>query len=203
MVIRDVRPSITQGAPPPASSGRVPGVPNEVVLINGMPGSGKTTLAGPLAAELGAQLLSKDGVKEALAGMLVAPTGVPQLGAIAMETIWALAGATTDTVLIESFWFRPRDLRFAEEGLRGVRARSVVEVWCDVPVELAHARYARRTRHAVHEDNRRLTEDWETWAEQAVPLALTPVIRVDTRGPVDLPALVRAVQTQLTDDACP
>ena len=104
-----------------------------------------------------------------------------------------MAGATTDTVLTESFWFRPRDLRFAEEGLRGVRARSVVEGWCDVPVELAHARYARRTRHAVHEDNRRLTEDWETWAEQAVPLALTPVIRVDTRGPVDLPALVRAV----------
>ncbi|WP_147915648.1 AAA family ATPase [Ruania zhangjianzhongii] len=179
---------------------------DSLVLINGMPGSGKTTLAGPLAVDLGAQLLSKDGVKEALADMLVATTwAVPQLGAIAMDTTWALAGAASGTVVIESFWFRPRDLRFAEEGIRTAGARSVVEVWCDVPVELARTRYARRTRHAVHEDDRRLTLDWETWAEQAEPLALGPVMRVDTREPIDLHSLVRAVQAQLgrIDEAYP
>jgi predicted kinase len=151
----------TSGRSP--ASGTVAGVASEVVLINGLPGAGKTTLAGHLAVEVGAQLLSKDGIKEALAGMPSAPTVVPQLGAIAMDTLWALAGAIPGTVVIESFWFRPRNLPFAEAGLKAVAARSVVEVWCDVPAELARSRYARRTRHSVHEDGRRLAEDWAIW----------------------------------------
>jgi predicted kinase len=41
-----------------------------LVLVNGLPDSGKTTLASGLAAPLGAVLLSKDAVKEALAELL-------------------------------------------------------------------------------------------------------------------------------------
>jgi adenylate kinase family enzyme len=37
-----------------------------VVLVSGAPGSGKTTIAVPLAAELGLPLLSKDIIKEQL-----------------------------------------------------------------------------------------------------------------------------------------
>lgn len=37
-----------------------------VVLISGAPGAGKSTLAGPLAAELGFALLTKDQIKETL-----------------------------------------------------------------------------------------------------------------------------------------
>ena len=37
-----------------------------VVLISGAPGAGKSTLAGPLAAELGFALLTKDRIKETL-----------------------------------------------------------------------------------------------------------------------------------------
>lgn len=41
-----------------------------VVLVNGLPGSGKTTLAKALADTLGLPLFSKDRVKETLADML-------------------------------------------------------------------------------------------------------------------------------------
>ena len=37
-----------------------------VVLVSGAPGAGKSTLAGPLAAELGFALLTKDQIKETL-----------------------------------------------------------------------------------------------------------------------------------------
>ncbi|HEY1641760.1 MAG TPA: AAA family ATPase [Streptosporangiaceae bacterium] len=37
-----------------------------VVLVSGAPGAGKSTLAGPLAAELGFALLTKDRIKETL-----------------------------------------------------------------------------------------------------------------------------------------
>jgi AAA domain len=79
--------------------------------VNGLPGSGKTTLAVALAATLGAQLLSKDAVKEAIAANLETPPMAGLLGAIAMDTVWALASAIPATVVIESWWFRPRDLR--------------------------------------------------------------------------------------------
>ena len=74
---------------------------SELVMVNGLPGSGKTTLAVAVAASMNAQLLSKDAVKEALAAVLEDPTIVASLGAIAMEAVWALAAELPGTVLIE------------------------------------------------------------------------------------------------------
>ncbi|MFI7705853.1 AAA family ATPase [Nonomuraea sp. NPDC049480] len=52
-----------------------------VVLVNGLPGSGKTTLAKALADTLGLPLFSKDRVKETLADMLgVTPPISPATG---------------------------------------------------------------------------------------------------------------------------
>jgi len=87
---------------------------SELVMVNGLPGSGKTTLAVAVAASMNAQLLPKDAVKEALAAGLEDPMIVVSLGAIAMEAVWALAAALPGTVLIESWWFRPRDISFAQ-----------------------------------------------------------------------------------------
>ena len=59
------------------------------MLVSGAPGSGKTTLAVPLAAELGFTLLRKDRIKETLHDVLGAPAPdlawSRRLGAAAME----------------------------------------------------------------------------------------------------------------------
>jgi predicted kinase len=44
-----------------------------LVHVSGAPGAGKTSLAGPLAAELGYALLTKDTIKETLHDTLGAP----------------------------------------------------------------------------------------------------------------------------------
>ncbi|MEV6522702.1 AAA family ATPase [Longispora sp. NPDC051575] len=170
----------------------------DIVLVNGLPGAGKSTLAALLAVELGALALSKDRLKEALADAVApAPTTAvtgPTLGAVAMGAVWALAAHHPGTVLIDSWWFRPRDLEHAREGLATTGAMSALEIWCEVPTETARIRCATRERHPIHQDGHRLATDWPRWAAEAAPLALTPVIRVDTSGLVDVAAVARTVR---------
>jgi hypothetical protein len=147
--------------------------------------------------------LSKDAVKEALATVLPYSIVVRDLGVVAIEAVWNLAGRLPGVVVVESWWFRPRDLRFADAELRAVGAARAVEVWCDVPADVARRRYATRMRSALHHDARRLAEDWADWAARAEPLALTPVLKVDTSRPVDLDSLAFAVRLELAVDGGP
>ncbi|MFQ6330978.1 AAA family ATPase [Nocardia sp. CWNU-33] len=165
-----------------------------LVLVNGLPGSGKSTLGRSLAATLGAQFLSKDVVKEALAGCVDDTVVIPAIGGIAMDAVWALARATPTTVVIDSWWFKPRDLPFAEAGIEQTRADRAVEVWCNVPAEVARARYASRCRPALYQDQQRLADDWQVWAEQAEPLGITPTVVVDTTQPIDCTALAQRIE---------
>jgi predicted kinase len=167
----------------------------DVVMVNGLPGSGKSSLAPRLAAALGGACLTEDRVKEALADAVV--TEVPDLGGVAMDTVWTLAAAMSGTVVVDSWWFRPRDLERARAGLARSGAKATVEVWCDVPAAVARARYIARKRHTVHADAEKLATEWAGWAATAEPLALGPVIRVDTAGTVDVRALAEQVRAAL------
>ena len=164
----------------------------ELVLVNGLPGSGKTTLATGLAAVLGAPLISKDAIKVAVAEVVSAVPG-PALGMAASEMMWTLAAAMSGIVVLESWWFTPRDLGFVEAGLRRCGPASVVEVWCDVPARVAKARFAARQRHRIHDDRRQLADAWPRWETAAEPLGVGPVVYVDTSGAVDVVDVARRI----------
>lgn len=161
------------------------GVDGALVLVNGLPGAGKTTLGEGLARSLGAWFLSKDAVKESLVGCLENAVQVPELGGIAMDTVWALAQRSPVDVVIDSWWFKPRDLALARAGIEKSGARRVVEVWCDIPADVARSRYAARQRASIYRDRQRLAENWDDWAARAEPLGMAPVLRVDTTQTID------------------
>jgi hypothetical protein len=183
-------------------------VDRPVVLVNGLPAAGKSTLAVSLARALGLPLLSKDVIKETCAEVLGAdpPPGwgsqrewSQALGAAAGESMWALLAHAYAGAVLESSWradVRPAVAAgLARAGVAGLAGGTgvsgVAEVWCDAPLPLLRERYARRrsSRHPVHGPP--LTSDeWREVVRHARPLAFGPVLRLDTSGPVDLPAVV-------------
>lgn len=72
-----------------------------LVLVNGPPGSGKTTLSPVLAERLGLPLFAKDAIKESLADHLAVrdPDASRALGRAAVLLMYDLARASQGAVL--------------------------------------------------------------------------------------------------------
>lgn len=155
------------------------------ILVNGLPASGKTTLAARLGPLLGCPVLSKDPVKELFADLTSPTVANDALGGIAMDAVWALAARIPNGVVVDSCWLRNRDEGHARSGIERSGARRVVELWCDLPLAEARERFDARAaeRHSIHSDR------LDRFAD-AQPLAIWPVVRVDTRLPVDFEALL-------------
>jgi predicted kinase len=169
-------------------------VRRQAVFVSGAPGAGKTSLAVPLAAELGFALVSKDRIKETLHDALGAPepdlAWSRTLGAAAMELLWALA-ADTPSVVVEEANFRPHDPH--QRGKLAALADDPVELCCRCDPGLAARRYRDRARtcHPVHVVTS-LTPDM--LAEYDRPVGIGDVITVDTAVPVDAAAVAAAAR---------
>lgn len=162
------------------------------VVVSGMPGSGKTTMATALAAELGLPLIVKDTIKESLLDTLGAADvdASQHLGAAAVAVLLAIARDNGCGVL-ESTWRRS----LATDELRGLPG-PIVEVFCACPPEIARQRFAERAaaRHPGHFDAAHVAAD-DLWSgERTEPVAGGwPVLRIDTSAPVDTDALRRRI----------
>ena len=163
----------------------------KLVYVSGAPGSGKSSLAVPLAAALGYALLSKDRIKETLHDGLGAPASdlawSRRLGGAAMELLWALA-ADAPAVVIEAN-FRPHS-QYERAKLSGLAAQPV-EVHCACPPELAVKRYNARVTHPVHVVT---TLGLEAMAEYDRPVGIGTLVTVDTAVTVDVNAVAEAVR---------
>ncbi|MBF0816517.1 AAA family ATPase [Microbacterium paludicola] len=167
-----------------------------LIVVNGIPGAGKTTLAAPLARELGVTLVAKDALKEALADAVDAPLPTSRIGAVATDALWAIAGMLDGVVMIESFWASGRDERWFRRGHESIGAPAGIELWCDVPRDVARQRARDRPRHKAHADAGR-REEWEVLTEGAAPISGLPTLRVDTSAPVDLAQLIQDIRKSL------
>jgi predicted kinase len=162
------------------------------VYVSGAPGSGKTTLAAPLAAELGYALLSKDRIKETLHDALGAlepdRAWSRRLGGAAMELLWALAAGAPAAVIEANF--RPHS-EYERAKLSGLAERPV-EVHCACPPELALRRYNARITHPAHVVTRL---ELDAMAEYDRPVGVGTLVTVDTSVAVDVGAVVSAVRS--------
>jgi predicted kinase len=165
-----------------------------LVYVSGMPGAGKTSLAYPLAAELGYSLVTKDMLKETLHDVLRTAGEEPdlawsrQLGAASMELLWTLAASAGDMVIEANF--RPHST-YERERLLSLGG-CPVEVHCACPLDIAIARYRTRPRHPVHVTAARHPET--DLAQFDEPVGIGSLITVDTTKQADVPALASQVR---------
>jgi predicted kinase len=157
------------------------------VYVSGSPGAGKTSLAAPLAAELGYALLTKDLIKETLHDALGAPepdlAWSRRLGGAAMELLWTLAARSADAN------FRPQS--DYERSRLTALGGCPVEVHCACPAEIAAARYNTRARHPVHHMAHASVEALAEWDR---PVGIGTLVTVETTLPVDVAAVAARVR---------
>ena len=129
-----------------------------LVVVTGMPSSGKTTIAEGLAGRLRLPLIAKDEIKESLYESLGARdvSAWARLGASAYVLIFALARrmlASGVPLIVEANFFRDQVSDFA-----ALPAHRPVQFHCQAPLALLVERYANRSRHAAHHDAEKIKE---------------------------------------------
>ena len=166
---------------------------SRIVYISGRPGAGKSSLAFPLAAELGYSLVTKDMVKETLHDALYVPgdgendlAWSRRLGAASFALLWTLAASAGDMVIEANFDPHNDEALGQLQSLGG----RTVEVHCACPAEVAHARYNARSRHEVHQGTRPLS----AMAKYDRPVGVGSLITVDTTRPVDVASVAAEVR---------
>ncbi|MGK3141292.1 AAA family ATPase [Pantoea sp. C2G6] len=175
--------------------------PKRVVLVNGIPASGKSTLTRALSQHFGWPVLTLDSLKEPFMSCF-APVDRQrnrQLGCAAYQAIWnivAQAPATPVWLIDAWFGFQPRAL--LEQGLKQAGVEQVLELWLEIAPEMAVARYqARLSQRLPGHPGAEYLPELRQLAQQAAPMALGPVLKVDA-GDQDVAAVIAWLQQQLS-----
>lgn len=172
------------------------------VLINGVPASGKSTVARLVAARRGWPLLGLDTIKEPFFAHLGTGDRAYNrlLGGASYQAIFELIASFPDpmvTVIDAWFGFQPLEVLLDHLGRAGIG--TAVEIWCSAPPETITARYAERiaARGPGHPGADYLPE-LAALAASARPFGRFPCLKIETHRPLDQDALLDWLDRTLT-----
>lgn len=127
-----------------------------LILVGGLPGTGKSTLAGQLAARLGCTVLNSDRIRKELAGVAPEQSCRAAHGAGIYTLMWtertyaellrraaALLG-NGESVIADASWISPQQ-RSAAAAMAESASAGLVQLRCITPAGLASKRMTART----------------------------------------------------------
>lgn len=174
------------------STGRSAG--KRLVMVNGVPASGKSGLARAIADRTGFPILSLDTFKNPFLELLenVDRPFNRVLGRASYKAIFSTIkdAAPGSTFIVDAwFGFQPRGVLQDYIALAGVT--DVAELWCHAPAEVIGDRYEKRldARLPGHPGPEYVSELVDL-ARRAQPSGLGPVLDIDTTQPTDLGAVL-------------
>lgn len=179
-----------------------------VIIVNGFPGAGKTTLAERLSKDLKLPLLSRDGIYETLFDALDCKThgSPPLLAPAAFTFLYSFAGkvlAAGQSLVIEGFFGRP-ELRSAEFlKLKREYDFEPFQIMCRadglVLLERYYARMGSAHRHKGHNDKEWIEQQGNKERllnETLAPLSIGgTVVEIDTAVGFDYENLLKRIRS--------
>ena len=154
------------------------------VLVNGVPASGKSSVARAVAERLGAPLMTLDTVKQPLFEHFGTGDRAHnrKLGRASYDIIFAAIAEWPDsvTVVIDA-WFGFQPLEVLDAHLAAAGINRAAELWCHAPPTVLAERYAARvaTRSAGHPGLDYVPE-LIALAERAKPTGRGACLAIDT-----------------------
>lgn len=172
-----------------------------IVMVNGVPASGKSTVARAISTATGWPVLSLDTIKNPFLAAL--PPGDRlfnrTLGRASYGAIFDIvADAPAGSAFVVDAWVGFQPLEVLHDGLARAGVSDVAEVWCHALPEVIGARYAARLDHrpAGHPGAEYVPELIDL-ATRAAPTGLAPCRHVDTTLALDMRALERWLRDTL------
>jgi predicted kinase len=170
--------------------------PPLLLVVTGMPSSGKTTVAEGLARRLRLTLIAKDEIKESLYESLGAGdvSASAVLGGAAYGLIFTLARrllGSRVSVIVEANFFREQEPEFTR-----LPEHQLVQLHCHAPIAVLLNRYGSRSRHVGHHDAEKIDElpaRFDSGVHDALSLP-GELIELDTTEAVDLDALADQIR---------
>jgi cytidylate kinase len=169
------------------------------VVVSGLPGSGKSSLARKLGTSLGVEVIDKDDFLETLfADHDEIDVDLRQVLSRAADDALQQRAETVASAIVVSFWRRASLSPTAGTPTDWLESLpNVVEIYCRCSADVAVSRFRSRSRHVGHLDARRTPEELRAQCEALTklgPLGIGRLIVVDTETDVNVDELVEAVR---------
>lgn len=166
--------------------------PQQLVVLSGLPASGKSTVGRAIAGRLGVPFVDKDELLEQL--FVTRGVGdVEHRRALSREADGRLRNAVAQLprAVITSWWRHPASTSQSgtEPWWLNARDLTAVEVYCTCPARIAAARFLARSRHAGHLDAR--------WNDEELLRSFVPQAAL---GPITPGALVVPTEQEVTHE---
>ncbi|KAA1180477.1 ROK family protein [Rhizobium tropici] len=165
-----------------------------VVLVNGVPASGKSRLAKALSERTGWPVLSLDGIKNPFL-QHIGPVDRDfnrTLGKASYQAIWSvIAEAPAGSTFIIDAWFGFQPKAQLESYISAAKVGDVAELWCKVPGSVAGERYASRLQDRLPgHPGADYVPELMALADRAEPMGCGAVMTVDQTKEPDMDAIL-------------
>jgi glucokinase len=188
-----------------SSKGRASG--KQLVMVNGIPASGKSRLSHALSQRTGWPILALDTVKNPFLAHI---EGVDRLfnrtlGKASYQAIFSIIrDAPEGSTFIVDAWFGFQPFELLQEHIAMAGITAVAEIWCHAPADVLAARYAARLDERLpgHPGAAYIPELIEL-AGRAQPCRIGPLLDIDTTQAPDDDATAGWVQAALSSGTGP
>ncbi|UVC08587.1 ROK family protein [Rhizobium sp. TH2] len=172
-----------------------------VLMVNGIPASGKSRMAHEISARTGWPVLSLDTIKNPFLEHLGGADRLfnRTLGKASYQSIWSIVrDAPEGSAFIIDAWFGFQPMELLRDHIAMSGVGQIAEIWCHAPGEVLAERYAARLdeRPAGHPGASYIPELIEL-ASRAEPTGLAPLYRSDTTMPASYDAIAAWARSEL------